>query len=413
MNRLILILTNDLKRRLRAPTSVLVMLSIPLLMTAIIGMIFAPRPGATQLPKIKVLVVNHDTGLASKLLLGAFDQGEVKEMFQLSLVDAGEGERLMAKGEASAMMVIPADFSARYLKGEQVSLEVVKNPAEQFLPAVVEEFVGTLAVMGSGLGQVFAEELRAIDLLTQAKLAEVSVTDMVPFMERGKRKLETLNRVLNPLLLKLKKEAVGTEKKPAGPAFNVFAVLLPGLAVMFLLFILEIVMRDLLTERLDGRLRRMMFAPVSGGEVVLARILGGWLMGVVVVALMFLAGWLLFSIRWLHLGHHFLLTAATCLALACFFALLNAFFRNRNQAGAFTAPIILVFSAFGGSMLPIQQLPGVFRGLSRFTPNYWFIEGTARIQQGSFPGQSLAVFAIAALVLFPLAGFALSRRVKG
>ena len=37
--------------------------------------------------------------------------------------------------------------------------------------------------------------------------------------------------------------------------------------------------------------------------------------------------------------------------------MLNAFFKNKNQAGAFSSPIILVFAAFGGSMLPLEQIP--------------------------------------------------------
>ena len=43
-----------------------------------------------------------------------------------------------------------------------MTLLVVKNPAEQFLPDVVEEFMNTMAVMLSGAVQAFADEVRGI-----------------------------------------------------------------------------------------------------------------------------------------------------------------------------------------------------------------------------------------------------------
>ena len=85
MSRTTLIIRNDIKRRLRAPMATILFLVIPLAMTALIGMIFDPGSGGeTKLPPIKLLLVDKDKGLASKFLIGAFDQKEVKEMFQVT-----------------------------------------------------------------------------------------------------------------------------------------------------------------------------------------------------------------------------------------------------------------------------------------------------------------------------------------
>ena len=141
MSRTTLIIRNDIKRRLKAPMATILFLVIPLAMTALIGMIFDPGAGdETKLPPIKLLLVDNDKGLASKFLIGAFDQKEVKEMFQVTLVEEAAGEKLMKKGKASAMLVIPEHFSDDLAEQKASALEVVKNPSEEFLPGVAEEF---------------------------------------------------------------------------------------------------------------------------------------------------------------------------------------------------------------------------------------------------------------------------------
>jgi ABC-type multidrug transport system permease subunit len=180
---------------------------------------------------------------------------------------------------------------------------------------------------------------------------------------------------------------------------------------MFLLFIIEVFLRDILTEREDGKLQRMMFAPLRSMELITARILSGWLMGIMVYLVVVIAGGLIFSISWGNYGYLFLLITVTCFWIAAFFAMLNAFFKNKNQAGAFTSPIILVFSAFGGSILPVDQLPGAVNWFSSLTLNHWFITGTKTINAGEFPTLPIAVIAVSGVVLFLLASIFLKKRI--
>ncbi len=96
-------------------------------------------------------------------------------------------------------------------------------------------------------------------------------------------------------------------------------------------------------------------------------------MGVLVCLLAMATGTLVFGIDWGNPLLLLLLVAVSCFWCAAFFGMLNAFFKNKNQAGAFSSPIILVFAAFGGSMLPLEQIPAGMRWLSSFTVNRWFI----------------------------------------
>ncbi len=188
--------------------------------------------------------------------------------------------------------------------------------------------------------------------------------------------------------------------------------MLPGMAIMFLLFIVQTLMRDIISEREDGKLRRMMTTPLRPMELIGARLAGGWVMGMAVLLVMVAVGTLIFRAKWGPFGYFLLLGAAASFWTAAFFGLFHALVRNRNQAGAFSAPIILAFSLFGGSMMNAEAMPKAFLAVGIVTPNRWFIDGAALVRDGRFPAASLLVLVGSGLLLAALAVPALRRRTS-
>jgi ABC-2 type transport system permease protein len=413
LSRVTLIIKNDIARRLKAPLATVLFMIIPFAMTALIGVIFDPGAGGeTKLPPIKVLLVDRDQNLASKFLIGAFDQKQLKDMFQATTVSEADGEKLMKKGKASAMLIIPAGFSLALADQKPVRLTVVKNPAEEFLPAVVEEFANTMAVGFSALAQVFADELKIVKMVGDSSLEKISIAELSPFLEMSRIKFMALKKYLSPLRIGLKTTTMTKPgQKTEAKGFNIFAFILPGMLIMFLLFIVEAFMREIQNERADGKIRRMMFSPLTTRELMLARIFSGWLMGLLVCGLAMALGALVFRIDWGNYFWLFMLVAVACFWCAAFFGMLNAFFKNKNQAGAFASPIILVSAAFGGSMLPLEQIPGGMRWLAKFTVNNWFITGCREIIAGNTPLASLLVLLVSGLLFAAVAMAALQRRL--
>ncbi len=412
MRRILLIFRNDLKRRLKSPLAILVLMITPLIMTGIIGSVFSPGSDQNELPRIKVLIADKDKNIGSQMFLGSFSSPEIKDMFDISMVGEEDGMKLISKGKASALVIIPENFSEKLIKAEKTDLTVIKNPAEQFLPNIVEEFMNTYAVIISGLVLAFEPEIKEIDRTLNKEIEDVNIQDMVPFMERGRAKIESLAKYLDPLLIKLNSEVTGRTEEEKGTALNLFSHILPGMTIMFLFFIIEIFIREILSEREDGKLQRMMFSPLKTGEIIMARILSGWFMGTAVLILTVAAGSMVFNIKWGSYLSLFLLSAVTCFCIASLFSLLNSFFKNRNQAGAFSAPIILGFSAFGGSILPVNNLPSGVQIFSRITPNYWFIQGSLKIKDGIFPSDSIFILMAAGILLFISASVMLKKRIK-
>jgi ABC-2 type transport system permease protein len=412
MARLLRVLATDVRRHLKSPLAIVIYMIIPLAMTGLIGVIFGPRTEGSELPPIPVILVDNDKALASKLLLGAFDVDQMKKMFLVTVTDEADGRKRMGRGRASAMIVIPEGFTLDLLDAKTVTLVVLKNPSEQFLPDIVEEFMNTLAVMLSGVVQGFSDEVKGIRAMIDKPVEIFPWDKLGPELGRAQKKIVAARKYLDPLLIRLKGEE--TEAAGARTRFtqsDLFAMILPGMAVMFLLFIVQTLMRDIVTEREDGKLRRLMTTPLRPVELIGARIAGGWIMGVIVLLVMVAAGTLVFRVAWGPFGWFLLLGAVASFWAAAFFALLHALVRNRNQAGAFSAPIILAFSLFGGSMMNVEAMPKAFVKIGLLTPNRWFIDGAALVREGRFPIPSLLVLAASGLLLLALAVPALKRRI--
>jgi ABC-2 type transport system permease protein len=413
VRRFLHILGNDIRRHLKAPWVIVIFIAIPLVMTGLIGVIFAPRGDSGQLPPIRVLLVDQDKGLASKLILGSFDVDQMKKMFQVTVTDDADGARRMKRDQASAMVVIPKGFTLDLLDAKPVTLRVVKNPSEQFLPDVVEEFMATMAVMLSGVVQAFSEEVQGLRAMFSGPVDRLPWDKLGPEFGKAQKKVSAAAKYLNPLLIGLKGEETKVPgAKPQTSMRDIFSIILPGMAIMFLLFIVQTLMRDILSEREDGKLRRMMTTPVRPLELIGARIAAGWIMGLAVLLVMVAFGTWVFRASWGPFGYFLLLAVTASFWTAAFFALFHALVRNRNQAGALGAPIILAFSLFGGSMMSPEVMPKAFLAVGIVTPNRWFIDGAALVRQGHFPLASLLILFASALVLLALAVPALRRRTS-
>ncbi|MBN2207163.1 MAG: ABC transporter permease [Candidatus Aminicenantes bacterium] len=411
MRRLGLILRSDIRRHLKSPLAIILYMLVPLAMTGLIGMIFTPSRTGGGLPPISVVLVDHDKNIASRLVLGAFDSDQMKKMFEVTVADEAEGRARMAKGKTSAMIVIPERFTLDLLDLKPVVLDVVKNPAERYLPDVVEEFMATMGVALSGAVQAFEAEARSIRFMLEAPVDAFPWERLGPEFGKAQKKVVAASKYLDPLLLRLAEETTAAPgAKPSPSRADVFSVVLPGMAVMFLLFIVQTVMRDMVSEREDGKLRRMLTTPLRAGELIGARIAGGWLMGFLVLLVMAGFGTMVFRVRWGPFGWFLLLVAVAAFWTAAFFALMNALVRNRNQAGALSAPIILAFSVFGGSMINLEAMPAALRTIGVLTPNRWFIDGAALVRDGRFPALALLVLTVSGLALLALAVPALRRR---
>jgi len=66
----------------------------------------------------------------------------------------------MARGEASAVLIVPKGFSDAVPRNQRCQLKVVTNPSQRILPRIVEEIASVLADGAFYLNAIAGDQLR-------------------------------------------------------------------------------------------------------------------------------------------------------------------------------------------------------------------------------------------------------------
>ncbi len=385
MKEILGILTNDIRRRLKSPLSVILMILIPVSMTLIIGIVFG-QSGEVTVPKIKVLLVDNDGGFFSGFLRQAMQQGELADMLDITEVSAAEGEAMMSEGKASALIEIPQGFTEKVLDGVPAEIRLVKNPSEYFLPLVVEEITKTMAVLLDGGSRIFSEPMTRMRSIIDGE-SWPSTGDMEEVINGARNGVILVYGYVADSLITFRDEvasaadtavAAAGEQEDSG-GFNIFAFVMPGSMMIGLLFITELVLRDILRERTGGTLPRMLASPVTTSQVVAGKVGAAFAITMISCLILLLVSRIGFSVDLGDLPALLLHTVATILMCTGVMTFLYGAISSERAADAVMSVVIIAMALFGGSMVPYEQMPSALQAVGRFSPVFWAADGMKRI----------------------------------
>ncbi len=380
MRRVWLLVAKDFRKKWKNPVVIIGFLFIPILFTLIFGAVFGGS-GETKLPRIHVLSVDQDESIVSQLVLSAMTQGELNEMIQLEPIDSEEEAlQRLEQGKASALLVIPENFGTDVWEGRKTELLVYKNPSEQFLPQIIEEILDSTTVLFSAFLSVFSNELAIMrqfsgfEDLTDQAVSMMSVTI--------KDRIDGVAKYVFPPVVDLKQTTLETEGERPSSMVSVQSYILPAIAIMFLLFIVNIVFEDLLRERDSGTLLRLAASPMTIREFIWSKMMTAALLGMFCTLFLVGLGTLIFKVNWGAPLSVLLTVISLNILIAGFISMFYAFLRTERQAGAVISSVIIVMSMLGGSMLPVAQFPAPLQFLSNLTVNHWGLQAFLKSQSG-------------------------------
>jgi ABC-2 type transport system permease protein len=412
MKNILHLIQKDFKRKWKNPVVILGFLLIPVIFTIIFGIVFGSSDEQT-LPQVPILAVDKDKSFLSQFFITAMNQGELEKLISLRVVEEEEGRRLLDKGKASALMVIPENFTDDVWNNRSAEILLLKNPAEQFLPQIAEEIVDTASLLFSTLFSVFSDEVSLIrdaikkETFTDGDISSLSI--------QIKNRLEGVARFVFPPVISLKQETISEKEERTGPSLSVQGYILPAMAVMFLLFICNVVFEDILREKETGTLRRMSASPLKLSEFIWSKTITSALIGMICTSVLVVLGIVLFSIQWGNLFTIFLIILCLNIMLAGFISLLYSFIHTERQAGAVLSSVIIVMSMLGGSMMPVENFPPLVQKISQLTLNYWGLKAFHKaIQHAPFQEMvPLLVGMLSAGIVFSVVGsFFLKRNLR-
>jgi len=380
----------DLRRIRRDPVTLLTWLGIPTFIAIILVVIFG-RGDAR--PNGKLLIVDEDQGIGATLLAGAFSQGALSNMISIEKVEREDGRRRINKGDASALLIIPKNFSIALLEGKAANLQLVRNPAQRILPDIIEEVLSMLTDAAFYVQMVAGPQLReaaAMTAPTDSSIAGISVKFNQAVI--GTRKL------LMPPLIQLETKVIEEKTdKPGGFA----ALMLPGMLYMAVFFIAGGLATDLWRERTFGALRRVATTPASFGAFLAGKLIATFLVLLLVGVFGLTVAHFLADLRVANFPLAVLWIAVSGCGLYLFMMLLQSLASTERVASMLSNFVLLPLTMLGGSFFPFDLMPKGFAQIGRLTPNGWSVTELQKILEGAM----VTPAAFGAVILFVVAGW--------
>jgi ABC-2 type transport system permease protein len=153
-------------------------------------------------------------------------------------------------------------------------------------------------------------------------------------------------------------------------------IAVPGMAVLFSLFLIGHVGYLFFREHSFGTWERLRATPLSPGDVILGKSLPAVLLAVLQQLLLFGLGWWLFDLRLT--GTAAALLAVVIALAACLVAwgvAAAAFLRNARRLNALSGVMAMVLGGLGGSLTPVESLPAWAQRIAPLSPGYWAVGG--------------------------------------
>ncbi len=379
----------DTLTRFRDRNALLYMLAAPLMIALIMGAAFGGQNnGDSPIYAIPVAVVNADEGDLGQTFVDvltdiAVDTAEGKQpLFALTALDDPQAARAgVESGDYRGALILPADFSAalRDPEASAARIELYTDPTSSISPLILQSVTRRIA---QGFESAALGGRLAVEQATAAAQANPALGAALAELPQALAAAQTEFAAAQEAetRLRLRSETVG-----AAQEFDIMGYFMPSMAIFFLMFAMFAGTRSILEEEKQGTLPRLMTTPTRPSEILLGKIGGTLLTGVLQMTILVLVSALLFGVNWGAPLGVALLTLATIASAAGLGALVAAFARDDNQAGILGTLLSLVFAILGGNFIPLQYAPGWLNALSKFTLNRWALDGFTALSLDGLP----------------------------
>jgi ABC-2 type transport system permease protein len=384
----------DLKLLFRDLRAFALLLLLPMLFIAIIGM------------STGQFLTGSDEPAGSRIAVVDLDQ---------SHISAKAIRQLKSHTELSVEMY-PARESAQVLlkKGDVVAAIVFGDQMQERVDELtMYDVFGKTEGLADGLNSLdvavdVGEKVTDADLLRYFLFGELYQT-IVPEVAR---RTHLINRfVPDEIDPEVETEAPATApvsgvSKRKDESNLVYRFLVPGFTVMFVFFLINIMARSFIAERDGGTLRRLHLAPLPKVAILIGKTLPFYLTSVIQTCLLFLSGRVLFQMPWgpepVYLVPVILSTSAAATALGL---LLATLVRTDQQVSSYGTTTVLVLGGLSGCFIPRAWLPELMKTLSLATPHAWSLRAFDGVLTASSVDAELVFRCCGILLAFAMAFF--------
>lgn len=324
----------ELKRTIREPANLFMVIVFPLVLTLAFGASFgAVGGGETKYP---VAVVNQDAGAWGATLTSALARVEVLTI--QNYTDPAIAQSDLQQGRVKAVLTIPADFT-------ESMLSYVPNPSAP------SRWHNTTLGLSIDKGSMVASA--AVPPIIQQVLQALT---------------QTTTKASTPI-------TIGAPTLVDAQRISQFAYMAPGLFGYAAVFLIMIVAQALTTEREQGILRRVSVTPTTVGDIFAGHIASNLIIGAVQVAMVFVASYAmgfrpLGGVAGVAVAFAAVLTLTVC---SVGLGLITAAFARNSGAATGISFVFILPLMFLGTFVPAPE------SISRLVPTWYVTDALTSI----------------------------------
>lgn len=379
----------DLTRTLRDPIGLIIWITMPAMITALVSLI---STGPEPIPQGKLLVVDHDQSFASGLLTGAFNREPLSKMVAVEHVELAAGRKQMDAGDASALLEIPKGFGDAVMERAPSRLTLTTNPSQRIVPKLIEQVLSGVLDAGFYLQAAVPRLPDPNKPLSDAEFIRTALS--------VRAVLKQTAGSLDPALITLETTATGEQKKP----FSLPALFFPGMLMMAVFGLAQTLSQDWWTEKQSGTLRRLMTTPRPLAGFLAGKLISVWIVCLGVAAFgLTVAKWLIQSqVENFFVAMLWLSGAGVALYLLNLVLQLAA--PDQRSGVVINQLAFFVLSMIGGSFFPFELMPKWLANIGRLTPNGFAVARFKEMTAGTIAAANIGI-GFACLAAFLAASF--------
>lgn len=333
----------DLTELFRNRLGLVLLIVMPLFMMAMIGFIY-PSNGTT-LNDMPVALLNEDSGFANSTLpsqvfvIGLQQINDQTHMLVLSNASSmTEIKDKVQRGELNGGIVIPSNFSASILTGDQGTLILVTDQSNPTISATMQAaLTPTFDQMGLMLAQ------QNVQMLNSSITASSAVAIVKPY------NVQTEGVV------------------PGNPSY--FDFIAPGIMTMTVMMSVMTGLPVAISQEKEiGTMEGMMVAPINRLSIILGKTLGQTVRGLIQGAIILGLSLGLFGVA---IQGKLLVFGLLLLGVFAFVGLgvvITSFAKDQETAQMMMTTLMFPMIFLSGVFFPIQQMPWYMQSISRFLP---------------------------------------------
>ncbi|WP_066295629.1 ABC transporter permease [Bacillus sp. FJAT-29937] len=386
--KMFIIAAKDLKLRLKDRKAIILMVLMPILLTAILGSALKGAMGDSQLPKTTIGIYTVNADALAETFINDVLLDEMKDSVSVKQTNSSEELQNWVKdSQVDVGLVFPSHWEEDLENQQENPVYIYPAAGKDFEAAFIQQITDS-----------FTMTTQTMAVSTKEVLSDIAVTAAAngSTFQPEAIQMELLQNMENAM--KLQQDIISDQ--PVGEqSVSSMQYYAAAMAAMFLLFNAMNGGKAFHQERSTETLTRLMTTQASNSSILLGKFLGTLFFAFIQFLIFMAATHFVLNVGW---GNNILQTIFIAFiysfAVSGLSMIVAAFTSSEKMADTLGGIGVQLLALLGGSMLPVSAFPSLMRHISMITPNSWALTSFTNIMSGTTWGSLIAPTIILTLI---------------